>query len=167
MEVKKGLSQRGQACAWITVKFSSSIMVCSTQDAYWICLEHFVMLEMLQESGKERYKGHLLHELACAGGKKWLEAGDQKALRVTHGSQRLLMPGEPSVWANSPRCAHVSEDSLSAEEREDDETRREEPLVFTFWTRRIITTSAQCYCSAWELPVQLAYLHCTSYPGAY
>ena len=57
---------------------------------------------------REQKKGQLLHELVCAGWKKWLEAGHQKALRVTHGSQRLLMPGEPSMWANSSRCAHVS-----------------------------------------------------------
>ena len=41
---------------------------------------------------REQYKGHLLHELVCAGGTKWLEAGDQKAIRAKHGSQRLLMP---------------------------------------------------------------------------
>ena len=35
----------------------------------------------------EQNKGHLLHELICAGGIKWLDAGDQKALRVTHGRQ--------------------------------------------------------------------------------
>ena len=40
---------------------------------------------------REQYKGHLLHDLVCAGGIEWLEAGDQKALRVTHGSQRLLI----------------------------------------------------------------------------
>ena len=52
---------------------------------------------------------------------KGLEAGDWKALRVTHGSQRLLMSGEPSMWANSPRRAHVNEHPFSAEESEDDE----------------------------------------------
>ena len=36
--------------AWITVKFSVSIMVCLTQDGYWTCLEHFVRLEMMQQS---------------------------------------------------------------------------------------------------------------------
>ena len=38
--------------------------------------------------------GHLLHELVCAGGIKRLDTGEQKALRVSRGSQRLLMPGE-------------------------------------------------------------------------
>ena len=52
---------------------------------------------------RERYKGHLLHELACAGGIKLLETGGQKAPRATHGSQRLVMPGKPSMWATSTR----------------------------------------------------------------
>ena len=26
---------------------------------------------------REQHKGHLLHDLQCAGGMKWLEAGDQ------------------------------------------------------------------------------------------
>ena len=82
--------------------------------------EHFVTIEMLQDSG-EQYNWHLLHELVCTGRAKWLGAGDQKTPRVTHGSQRLLMPGEPSKWANLPRCAHVSGDPLSAEKSEDGE----------------------------------------------
>ena len=57
---------------------------------------------------REQYTGHLLHELVCAGGTKCLEAGYQKALRATHGSQRLLVLGKPSTWANSPRRAHVN-----------------------------------------------------------
>ena len=105
MEVKKGLSQGRPACAWITVKKSVLIMVCSTQDGHWICVEHFVMLEMM-------------HELVCAGGTKWLETGDQKALRATHGSQRLLMSGKPSMCATSPRRAHVHDCPFSVEESE-------------------------------------------------
>ena len=42
----------------------------------------------------ERCSGHLLHELVCAGGTKWLETEDQKALRATHGSQRLPDAGK-------------------------------------------------------------------------
>ena len=105
MEVMKGLSQGRPACAWITVKKSVLIMVCSTQDGHWICVEHFVMLEMM-------------HELVCAGCTKWLETGEQKALRATHGSQRLLMSGKPSMCANSPRRAHVNDYPFSVEETE-------------------------------------------------
>ena len=47
-----------------------------------------------------------------AGGIKWLEAGDRKALRVTHGSQRLLMPGETSMWASSHRRAPFDNDTV-------------------------------------------------------
>ena len=50
------------------------------------------MLEMMQDSGRAL----VTRELVCAGGTKWLEAQDQKAIRATHGSQRLLMPGKPS-----------------------------------------------------------------------
>ena len=67
---------------------------------------------------RERYKGHLLHELVCVSGTKWLETGDQKALRATHGSQRLLMPGKPSMWAKFPRSAHVNDYPFSVEESE-------------------------------------------------
>ena len=57
------------------------------------------------EAGEWRkmYEGHLLHELICAGGSRWLDGSDRKALRLTHGSQRLLMPEEAVRWDNSPR----------------------------------------------------------------
>ena len=75
------------------------------------------MLEMTQRDWGDQYDGHLLHELVCAGGTKWLETRDQKALRATHGSQRLLMPGKSSTWDGSPRRAHVNEYLVSAEEK--------------------------------------------------
>ena len=117
--------------------------------------EHFVTIEMLQDSG-EQYNWHLLHELVCTGRTKWLGAGDQKAPRVTHESQRLLMPGEPSQWANPPRCAHVSGDPLSAEESEDGEM-PEEKNQWVCTSRRVISSQRQCYYSTWEPPVQSAY----------
>ena len=43
---------------------------------------------------RDRYRGYLLHELICAGGSKWLDGRNRKALRLTHESQRLLMPEE-------------------------------------------------------------------------
>ena len=33
---------------------------------------------------REQYKGHLLHQLECAGGTKWLDTGNQKVPRATH-----------------------------------------------------------------------------------
>ena len=49
------------------------------------------------------YEGHLPHELVCTGGSRWLDASDRKAPRLTHGSQRLLMPEVAVRWDNSPR----------------------------------------------------------------
>ena len=56
-------------------------------------------LEMMVESERraetrDRYRGYLLHELICASGSTWLNGRDRKALRLTHGSQRLLTPTE-------------------------------------------------------------------------
>ena len=93
---------------------------------------------------REQYEGHLVHELVCAGGIKWLETRDPKALRATHGPQCLLMPGKPSMWANSPQRAHVNDYPWSVEEGEDDKLPGD----------RIITTLAPCCCSTWEVPVQ-------------
>ena len=71
------------------------------------CLEEGALRKAREVAGdwRKQKKRHLLHDLICAGGIKWLEAGDRKALRVTHASQRLLMPGETSLWATSPRRA--------------------------------------------------------------
>ena len=52
------------------------------------CLEEGALGNAREAAGdwRKQFQGHLLHELLCAGGIKWLEAGDRKALRVTHGS---------------------------------------------------------------------------------
>ena len=51
-----------------------------------------------------RYRGCLLHELICASGSVWLDAQDRKALRITDGSQRLLIPTEVSCGATLLGC---------------------------------------------------------------
>ena len=48
------------------------------------------------------YEGHLLRELVCAGGSRWLDGSDREALRLTHGSQRLLTP-EEAVGGTTPQ----------------------------------------------------------------
>ena len=45
--------------------------------------------------------------MSCARGLVWLDAQDRKALRITDGSQRLLMLTEVSMWSNSPRVCVV------------------------------------------------------------
>ena len=52
------------------------------------------------EAGEWRkmYEGHLLHKLICAGGSRWLDGSDRKALRLTRGSRRFLMPEEAVRW---------------------------------------------------------------------
>ena len=106
------------------------------------------MFEMLQEIGENSTKG-TCYTRWCAQEIQWLEAGDKKALRVRHGSQRLLMPREPSMWVNSPRCAHVNEYPFSAGESEDDEMPGEENQ----WCALLDASYHPCYCSTWELPV--------------
>ena len=71
------------------------------------CLEEGALRNAREVAGdwRKQFKGHLRHELSCAGEIKWLEAGDRKALRVTHGSQRLLIQGETSMWAKPLRRA--------------------------------------------------------------
>ena len=94
---------------------------CLTQDGYLTCLEHIVRLELMQGEWRLLYKGHLLHELICAGGSKWLDGRDRKSLRLTHGSHRLLMPEEAVGWDNSPRKDDVPppwEDSSDEYEEE-------------------------------------------------
>ena len=79
MDVKKGVSRKGQA--WDhRQNFDMPGVLCKARD----------------DAGEWRklYKGHLLHELICAGGSKWPDGRDRKSLRLTHGSQRLLMPEE-------------------------------------------------------------------------
>ena len=133
--------------------------------------EHFVTIEMLQDSG-EQYNWHLLHELVCTGRTKWLGAGDQKAPRVTHESQRLLMPGEPSKWANPPRCAHVSGDPLSAGKSEDGEMPEEKnqwcALQDASYHHNVSATTVHGN-HQYSQPIRhvhVRHLHCTSYPGA-
>ena len=58
--------------------------------------------EQVDEREQSQYHGYLLHE-SFVSGLRWLEARDVRALRVTHRSQRLLMPAELSLWANSLR----------------------------------------------------------------
>ena len=109
MEVKKGLSQSGPACAWITVKFSVSIMVCLTQDGYRTCLEHFVMLEMVQESGesmRRRYK--------VAGSTCYTKSGTCAGMVP----QNPRCQGKPSMWSHSPRRVHMNDYPFSDEESE-------------------------------------------------
>ena len=60
MEVKKTLSQSAPVCVWIIVKISVAIMICSSRDGYWICLEHFVMLE--SSSRQVDYRRHEIYE---------------------------------------------------------------------------------------------------------
>ena len=68
---------------------------------------HCVFHEMGVEP--DRYQGCLLHELICAGGSKWLDGRDRKSPRLTHGSQRLLMPEEAGRWDKSPPCEDCDE----------------------------------------------------------
>ena len=74
MEQKKAPSRSGQACADHRKNFEMSGVPCKARD----------------EAGDRRkmYKGHMLHELICAGGSRWLDGSDRKALRLTHGSQQ-------------------------------------------------------------------------------
>ena len=67
-----------------------------------------------------RYRGYLLHELICAGGSKWLDGRDRKALRLTHGPQRLLMPEEAVRWDNSPRRDDVLPPWEDSDENEEE-----------------------------------------------
>ena len=57
--------------------------------------------ERVGERKDGQYHGHLLHDLFFVGGLTWLEAQGVRALRVTRGSQGLLMPAELSLWDNS------------------------------------------------------------------
>ena len=95
-----------------------------------LCRDHRKKSEMLGADSKARdeagewknvYQGHLLHELMCAGGSRWLDASDRKALRLTHGSQRLLMPQEAVSWDTSPR----KEDPATLWEESSDEYEEE------------------------------------------
>ena len=116
MEVKKVLSQSSQACAWITVKFSVSIMVCLTQDGCWTCLEHFVMLEMMPESGGSGTKGTWCtswHAQAVQSG--WKQ--EIRRLHARHMDPNVSScQGKTSMWAKSPRRAHVNDYPFSDEE---------------------------------------------------
>ena len=83
----------------------------------------WVFCKARDDAGEWRklYKGHLQDELICAGGSKLLDGRNRKSLRLTHGSQRLLMPEEAVRWDNSPRKDDVPpawEDSSDEYEEE-------------------------------------------------